>query len=70
MLAASFTCLHWSALHLSFIIGKTDIDFLNSHLPTFPPTAPVLNEGLLVDTKMTVACETPLNLFTIKLILT
>ena len=55
---------------LSFIIGNTDIDFLNPHLPTSPPIAPVLNVGLVsVGTEMTVACEIPLNL-SIKLILT
>jgi hypothetical protein len=55
----------------SFIIGNTDIDFLSSHLPTSPPIVPVLNVGLVsVGAKMTVACEKPLNLFAIKLILT
>ena len=55
---------------LSFIIGKTDIDALSSHLPTSPPIAPVLNVGLmLADTEMTAACEIPLTLFAIKLIL-
>jgi len=55
---------------LSFIIGNTDIDLLGSHLPYSPPIAPVLNVGLLsVDTEMTVACEIPLNLFAIKVIL-
>ena len=54
---------------LSFIIGNTDIDFLSSHLPTSPPIAPV--PGLVsVGTEMTVACEIPLNLFAISLILT
>ena len=57
---------------LSFIIGNTNIDVLSSHLPTSePPIAPVLNVGLvLASTEMTVACETPLNLFAMKLILT
>ena len=56
---------------LSFIIGNTDIDFLNSHLCTSPPIAPVLNVGLvLVGAEMTAACEIPLNLFAIKLMLT
>ena len=51
---------------LSFIIGDFDIDFLSSN--TSPPNAPVLNIGLVsVDTKMTVACEIPLNLFAIML---
>ena len=51
---------------LSFITGNTDI---GSHLPTSPSIAPVLNVSL-VGTEMTVACEIPLNLFAIKLILT
>ena len=56
---------------LSFIIGNTDIDLLSSHLPTSSPIAPVLSVGLAsVGTKMAVACEIPLNLFAIKLILT
>jgi len=57
--------------YLSFIIGNTDIDFLSAHLPTSPPIAPVLNVGLMsVDTEMNAACEIPLNLFAIKLMLT
>jgi len=56
---------------LSFIICNTDIDFLSSHLPTSPPIAPVLNVSLvLVDAEMTAACEIPLNLFAMKLMLT
>jgi len=56
---------------LSSITGNTDIDFLSSHLPTSPPISPVLNVGLLSgDTQMTAACEIPLNLFPIKLMLT
>jgi hypothetical protein len=56
---------------LLFIISNTDIDFLSSHLPTSPPIAPVLNVGLVsVGTEMTIACEIPLNLFAIRLILT
>ena len=44
---------------------------MSSHLPTSPPIAPVLNVGLVsVGTEMTAACEIPLNLFAIKLILT
>ena len=55
---------------LSFIIGNTDIDALSSHLPTSPPIAPVLNVGLMsAGTETTAACEIPLNLFAIKLIL-
>ena len=55
---------------LSFIIGNTDIDALSSQLPTSPPIDPVLNVGLMsAGTEMTAACEIPLNLFTIKLIL-
>ena len=56
---------------LSFIIGNTDIDFLTSHLPTSPPIASVLNVGLVtVGMDITVACEIPLNLFAIMLMLT
>ena len=56
---------------LSFIIGNTDIDFPNSHLPTSPAITPVLDVGLvLVSSKMAIACEIPLNLFAIKLTLT
>jgi len=56
---------------LSFIIGNTDIDLLSSHLPTSPPIAPVLNVGLVsVDAGMTAACEIPLTLFAMKLMLT
>ena len=56
---------------LSLIIGNTDIDFPSSHLPTAAPIASVLNVGLdSVSVGMTVACEIPLNLFAIKLILT
>ena len=55
---------------LSFIIGNTDIDALNSYLPTSPPIAPVLNVDLMsATTEMTAACEILLNLFAIKLIL-
>ena len=55
---------------LSFIVGNTDIDAPSSHLPTSPPIAPVLNVGLMsAGTEMTAACEIPLNLFAIKLIL-
>ena len=51
---------------LSLIIGNTDIDFPNSHLPTA-----VLNVGLdSVSAGMTVAREIPLNLFSIMLMLT
>ena len=53
---------------LSFVLGNTDIDFLSSHLPTSPPVAPVLNLGL--GTEMTVASEIPLNLFSIRLMVT
>ena len=71
MLATSFTYLHWSALTSNLYHScNTDIDFLGSHLPSSPPIAPVLNVGLLsVGTEMTVACEIPLNLFAIKVIL-
>ena len=56
---------------LSFIIGNTNIDAQSSHLPTSPPIAPVLNVGpVSADTEMTVACEIPLKLFTMKLIFT
>ena len=56
---------------LSFIIGNTDIDFLGTHLPTPPPIAPGLNVDVVsVGTEMTVACEIPLNLPAIKLMLT
>ena len=56
---------------LSFMIGNTDIDAPSSHLPTSPPISPVLNVGLTsARTEMTAACEIPLNLFAIKLILT
>ena len=54
---------------LSFIIGNTDIDAPSSHLPTSPPIAPVLNV-MSASTEMTAACEIPLSLFAIKLILT
>ena len=55
---------------LSFMIGNTDIDALSSHLLTSPPIAPVLNVGLMsAGTETTAACEIPLNLFAIKLIL-
>ena len=55
---------------LSCIIGNTDIDAPSSHVPTSPPIAPVLNVGLVsTGTEMTAACEIPLNLFAIKLIL-
>jgi len=54
---------------LSFIIGNTDIDLLNSHLPMSSPITPVLNV-VSVGAEMTVACEIPLNLFAMKLILT
>ena len=55
---------------LSFMIGNTDIDAPSSHLPTSPPISPVLNVGLMsARTEMTAACEIPLNLFAIKLIL-
>jgi hypothetical protein len=50
---------------LSFIIVNSDIDFLSS--PSTPIT-PVLSVGL--GTEMTLACEIPLDLFAIKLILT
>ena len=44
---------------------------MTSCLPTSPPIAPVLNIGLVsVGTEMTVACEIPLNLFAMKLMLT
>ena len=56
---------------LSLIIGNTDIDFLSSHLPTSAPIASVLNVGLdSVGAGMTVACEIPLSLFSIMLMLT
>ena len=56
---------------LSFIIDNTDIDAPSSHLPAPPPIAPVVNVGLVsVGPEMAVACEIPLNLFAIKLILT
>ena len=56
---------------LSLIIGNTDIDFPNSHLPTAAPIASVLNVGLdSVSAGMTVAREIPLNLFSIMLMLT
>ena len=56
---------------LSFIIGNTDIDFPSSHLPTSAPIASVLNVGLdSVGVGMNVACEIPLNLFAIMLMLT
>ena len=51
---------------LPFITGNTDI---GSHLPTSPPMTPVLNVSL-VGTEMTVACEIPLNVFAINLMLT
>ena len=52
-------------------MGNTDIDSLNSHLPTSPLIAPVLSVGLVsAGTEMTVASETPLNLFALKLTLT
>ena len=42
-----------------------------SHLPTSPPIAPVLNVGLVSGgTEMTVACEIPLSLHAIELMLT
>ena len=53
---------------LSFIIGNTDIDAPNSHLPASPPIAPVLNV-MSASTETTTACEIPLNLFAIKLML-
>ena len=54
---------------LSFIIGNADIDGPSSHLPTSPQIGPVLNVGpVSADTEMT-ACEIPLTLFAIKLIL-
>ena len=56
---------------LSFIIGNTDIDFPSSHLPTSAPITSVLNVGLdSVGARMNVACEIPLNLFSIMLMLT
>ena len=56
---------------LSFIIGNIDIDFLSSHLPTSAPVASVLNVGLdSVGAGMNVACEIPLNLSAIMLVLT
>ena len=55
---------------LSFSISNTDIDAPSSHLPASPPIAPDLNVGLVsAGPEMTVACEIPLNLFAIKLIL-
>ena len=56
---------------LSFIISDTDIDAPSSHLPASPLIAPVLNVGLVsVGPEMAVACEKPLNLFAMKLMLT
>ena len=56
---------------LSFIIGNTNIDFPNSHLPTSAPIASVLNVGLdSVGAGMSVACKIPLNLFSVMLMLT
>ena len=53
------------------MISNTDIDVLSSHLPASPPIAPVLNVGsVLIGPEMTVACEIPLTLFAIKLLLT
>ena len=55
---------------LSFIIGNTDIDAPSSHLPPSPLITPVLNVALMsAGTETTAACEIPLNLFAIKLIL-
>ena len=55
---------------LPFIISNTDIDIPSSYLPTSPPIAPVLNVGSVsADTEMTFACEIPLNLVAIILIL-
>ena len=62
-------CIHPKPL--SFIVGNIDIDTLSTDLPTSPPIAAVLNVGLVsADTEMTIACEIPLNLFAINLILT
>jgi len=55
-----------STYHSLFL--TLNIDFLSSHLPTSQPIAPVLNVGL--STEMTVACEIPLNVFAVTLILT
>ena len=56
---------------LSFIISNTDIDYPSSHLPTSAPIASVLNVCLdSVGVGMNVACEIPLNLFAIMLMLT
>ena len=56
---------------LSFIIGNTIVDALTSHLPASPPISPVPNVGLVsAGPEMTVACEIPLNLLAINLILT
>ena len=56
---------------LSFIIGNTDVDFLSSHLLTSAPITSTLNAGLdSVGVGMSVACEIPLNLFSIMLMLT
>ena len=56
---------------LSLIIGNIDIDFPSSHLPTSGPIASVLDAGLdSVGAGMSVACEIPLNLFSVMLMLT
>ena len=56
---------------LSFIIDNTDIDFPSSHLPTSAPITSVLSVGLdSVGVGINVACEIPLNLFSIMLMLT
>ena len=56
---------------LSFIIGNTDIDFPSSDLLTSVPIASVRNVSLdSVSAGMTIACEIPLNLFAIMLMLT
>ena len=53
------------------MVGNTDIDLLTSQLPTSSPNAPVLSVGVVpVGTEMTAACEIPLSLFAMKLILT
>ena len=62
-------CVHPKCL--PFTVGNNDIDILSSYLPTSPPIAPGLNEGLMqVDTEMIVACGISLNLFAINLVLT
>ena len=62
-------CINMKPLLLT--IGNTDIDPWSSHLSTSSPIDPILNVGLVsADTKMTVACEIPLNLFALKLMLT